>query len=172
MASRGRRKMFGKVGGCAVLLTPFFDRPDAGPLVVGEGIETTWAMRKSSGARAAPRPRSASKICRATLRLKGGALPLWALKADPERPPFLLEDPGEVIILVDADMKPLRDMRVQDDKGEPPISARHWRGRARRDMRAARHPILAARRRHAGRAGAAAHGARFQRCQIAAARAA
>jgi hypothetical protein len=120
--ARPQRKMFGKVGGCAVMLTPFSTGPDAGPLLVGEGIETTWSYAQELGrpCRAAA-ALSLENLQGHALRLKGGALPLWALKADPERPPFLLEDPGEVIILVDADMKPLRDMRVQDDKGEPPI---------------------------------------------------
>jgi hypothetical protein len=120
---RPARKMFGKVGGCAVMLTPYGTEPAAGPLVIGEGIETTWSYAQGLG-----RPcRAAAALSLENLqgqpqRLKGGAVPLWALHADPERAPFLLENPGEVIILVDADMKPLRGVQVQEAKGEPPIA--------------------------------------------------
>jgi hypothetical protein len=79
------RKMFGKVGGCAVFLTPYgTERPDAGPLVVGEGIETTWSYAQELG-----RPcRAAAALSLENLqghpvKLKGGALPLWALAPTP-----------------------------------------------------------------------------------------
>lgn len=129
---RPDRKMFGHAGGCAVFLTPFAAPTETGPLVVGEGIETTWAFAQDLG-----RP------CRATAalslenlqgqpkRLRDGALPIWNLRAQLDRPPFLVEEPGEVIVLIDADMKPLRthldersgQMRgpkVQDAQGAPP----------------------------------------------------
>jgi hypothetical protein len=132
---RPGRKMFGKAGGCAVYLTPFEFTGCHGsglmcgsaPLVVGEGIETSWAFAQDLG-----RPcRAAATLSLENLqghpvRLSGGVLPVWNIRADPERPPFLIDEPGEVIVLVDADMKPLRAFdgrgpKVQEAKGEPPV---------------------------------------------------
>ena len=94
-------------------------------VVVGEGFETTWSYAQALG-----------KPCRVAaalslenlqgyqLLIKGGARPLWAIEMDPDRErPFLIPDPGETIILVDADMKPLRDQKVQLAKGAAPVRA-------------------------------------------------
>lgn len=113
-SERPDRKMFGRVERCAVFLTPFETPASSAPLVAGEGIETVWAFAQNLG-----RPcRAAAALSLENLqggvtRLKGGALPIWNLRADPERPPFLLEDAGEVILLIDADMKPLQVQRHQ-----------------------------------------------------------
>jgi hypothetical protein len=109
---RPDRKMLGRVDRCAVFLTPFEASPEAGPLVVGEGLETVWSFAQGLGrpCRAAA-ALSLENLQGGAVRLKGGALPLWNLRANPERPPFLLPDAGEVIALVDADMKPLQVQR-------------------------------------------------------------
>jgi hypothetical protein len=131
---RPGRKMFGRAGGSAVFLTPFACGAEVGPLVVGEGIETTWAFAQELG-----RPcRAAAALSLENLqghpkRLRDGALPIWNLRADLERRPFLIEEPGGVIVLVDADMKPLRTHldertgelrgpKVQESQGGLPIT--------------------------------------------------
>jgi DNA primase len=119
---RPGRKMFGRAGGCAVFLTPCGTAKEVGPLVVGEGIETTWSFAQGLGSPCrAVAALSLENLQGHAVRLRGGALPLWGLRADPERPPFLIEEPGEVIVLVDADMKPLRGMQVQDEQGAKPV---------------------------------------------------
>ena len=136
---RPTRKMFGKVGGNAVFLTgPHPDPlPQAGegegaPLIVGEGIETVWAFAQGFG-----RPcrvlatLSLENLQGGAIRLRDGSLPLWNVQADPARSPFTLSPcgspanqprslPGDVIILVDADMKPLRDQKLQRSRGARP----------------------------------------------------
>lgn len=151
---RPSRKIFGKVARNAVFLTP----PEAmcasfepgtnsqpcreTPLVVGEGLETSWSFAQALGRPCrAVAALSLENLQGGVVKLRDGALPLWNLRADPERPPFLLfsgpaasphTNPaapgeegglGEVIIAVDADMKPLRDQRVQLAKGERPVVA-------------------------------------------------
>jgi hypothetical protein len=116
------RKMFGKVGGNAVWLTGNDD--PALPLVVGEGLESTWAFAERFG-----RPcRVAATLSLENLqggieRLKGGAIPLWNIRANPERPPFVVEGAGDVTIAVDSDMKPLRGQKVQMARGAKPVTA-------------------------------------------------
>ena len=118
---RPTRKMFGKVGGNAVSLAPVDAISSDAPLVVGEGIETTWSFAQS---RAPCRPvatLSLENLQGGAKRLRDGSLPLWKLEADPERPPFVLSDPGDVVVLVDADMKPLKDQKVQLERGAKPV---------------------------------------------------
>lgn len=119
--ARPKRKIFGRVNGLAAWLTEPGTDPSV-PLVVGEGLETTWAFAQGFG-----RPcRVAAALNLNNLqgqpvRLRGGAIPLWRIAADPERPPFVLPAAGEVVVLVDADMKPLRGQRVQERRGERPV---------------------------------------------------
>ncbi|HEY8593290.1 MAG TPA: CHC2 zinc finger domain-containing protein [Sphingomicrobium sp.] len=118
---RPTRKMFGKVGGNGVFLTP----PDAmcseSPLVVGEGIETTWAFAQSRAPCRMVATLSLENLQGHAVKLRDGALPLWKVEADPDRAPFTLPDAGEVVVAVDADMKPLRDQKVQVSRGGKPV---------------------------------------------------
>jgi hypothetical protein len=123
---RPARKMFGRVAGCAVWLTPFAESSTFGeiPLVVGEGLETTWSFAQGFGRSC----RAAAVLSLGNLQggarmLRGGALPLWNVEADPERAPFTVAGAGEVIVLVDADMKPLKRQKVQLARGEKPVRA-------------------------------------------------
>lgn len=89
-----------------VWLTPFLA---PGPLVVGEGLESTLAAMQLLG-----RP------CRGVATLSLGALQggwltdKWGrvdpacVAADPEKPAFTWPDQDEVLIAVDRDMKPIR----------------------------------------------------------------
>ena len=131
---RPSRKVFGKVGGHAVMLVPADALcsdasgesacpPDRQlpPLVVGEGIETVWAFAQGFGRPCrAVAALSLENLQGGAVRLRDGSLPLWNLRGDPDRAPFTLPDAGDVIVLVDADMKPLRDQKVQDRRGERP----------------------------------------------------
>jgi hypothetical protein len=90
-------------------------------------------------------------------RLKGGAIPLWNIRADPERPPFVVEGAGDVTIAVDSDMKPLRGQKVQLARGAKPVTAdisglqraeicaslavQHWRRAGARSVTAVRPPM-------------------------------
>lgn len=113
------RKMWGSLTGNAVWLTGDPPGGSAGhPLVVGEGIETVWAFVQRHG-----RPvRAAAALSLDNLEgfpalTPAGALPLWRVRPDFERPCFTIPDAGDVLVLVDADMKPLRDRRVQRARG-------------------------------------------------------
>lgn len=113
------RKMFGDVAGGAVWLGPM-DAPDGdrNPLLIGEGIESTISAACLDG-----RPgRMAAALSLGNLeggsaRTMDGALPLWNVQADPARPPVLLQQPGHVIVAIDADMKPLLNRRIQWARG-------------------------------------------------------
>lgn len=109
------RKMFGKVAGHAVWLTA--TNGDL-PLVVGEGIETCWAFAERHPHRArVAATLSLENLQGGAKRLRNGALPTWHPESDPERPPFLVRGAAQVSLLIDADMKPLRQQKVQLAKG-------------------------------------------------------
>lgn len=123
---RPTRKIFGKVQGNAVWLS----KPglqvggQAIPVVVGEGIETTWSFAQSFGHPCAlAAALSLDNLQGGAKRLRDGALPLWNIEADCERPPFVDRRATEALILVDADMKPLRGQRIQRARGEKPVKA-------------------------------------------------
>lgn len=166
---RPTRKMFGKVGGNAVFLTPpeamcsaaeslsagatHANRP---PLNVGEGIETAWAFaqQRLHGPCRLVATLSLENLQGGAVKLRDGSLPLWDVRADPDRPPFTLPDAGDVWILVDADMKPLRNQKVQLERGAKPmrmdlsglqraeicaaLAAQAWRRAGARSVRCAR----------------------------------
>lgn len=119
---RPKRKVFGRLGGFATFLTPAETLCSDAPLIVGEGLETTWAYAQSLR-----RPcrmvatLSLENLQGQAVKLRDGSLPVWDLRADPERPPFTLPGAGDVVIAVDADMKPLRDQKVQEAKGAKPV---------------------------------------------------
>ena len=121
------RKMWGGSAGGAVLLrggpvaTDGLFLDGEGPLVVAEGIESTLSLMEQH--------RAARGAC-ATLSLgnlqgqpmidgPGGSLPIWNLRPDPARAPFVIADAGPVLIGVDADMKRLTNRRVQDGPRAP-----------------------------------------------------
>lgn len=120
---RPTRKMFGKVGRNAVFLTPPEAMCGDAPLNVGEGIETAWAYAQER-LRLPVRlvaTLSLENLQGGAVKLRDSSLPLWNLAADPERAPFTLPDAGDVWILVDADMKPLRNQKVQEARGARPV---------------------------------------------------
>ncbi len=154
---RPSRKMWGPLTGNAVWLTG--DPPGDSarlPLVVGEGIETVWAFVQQLG-----------RSCRAAAALsldnlqghpvtRDGVLPLWRPRADFERACFTIPDAGDVLVLVDADMKPLRDRKVQRGRGQrwaidtvtgaeraqlcAELASQQWRHAGARRVQAARPP--------------------------------
>jgi hypothetical protein len=120
---RPTRKVYGKVAGNAIWLSDPADMYDTSlPLIVGEGYETTWSYAQDFGkpCRAAAAV-SLGNLQGGAVRLRDGSLPLHDIRCDPRQPPFLIRRPGEVIILVDADMKSLKDQRVQLAPGGPQI---------------------------------------------------
>ncbi len=161
---RPTRKIFGAVQGNAVWLTvpPALAvglDPAKMPLIVGEGIETCWSFAQA-------RERASYRVAAAlsldnlqggAVKLNGGALPLWNIEADHGRPPFVVADAGEVIVLVDADMKPLRQQKVQQVRGMKPVradiggllraeicgrlAAQHWRRAGATKVTAVRPPL-------------------------------
>lgn len=121
---RPSRKIFGTYQRKALFLTSPESMCASVPLVVGEGLETTWSFVQSfGGAVRAVATLSLENLQGHALKLRDGSLPLWNLAADPERAPFTLPDAGRVIILADADMKPLRGQRVQRARGLRPERA-------------------------------------------------
>lgn len=147
---RPTRKMFGKVAGNAVWLSGDGPAGQKGgnappvviesegcaiddevseyqgvkfPLIVGEGIETCWAFAQSLG-----RPfqvaatLSLQNLQGSAVKLRDGSLPLWNLRSDPHGwEMFTVPGAGEVVVLVDADMKPLRNQRLQLARGAKPV---------------------------------------------------
>ncbi len=160
---RPTRKMWGKVGGNAVWLEPFEGHTNSQPapnlpLIVGEGIETCWAFAQGFGrACRVAATLSLENLQGGAMRLRDGSLPLWRPVADPERAPFLVADAGEVIVLADADMKPLRNQKVQLARGAMPVRAdisslqrselcaalavQHWRAAGATKVSAVRPPM-------------------------------
>jgi len=144
---RPTRKMFGRVAGNAVFLTPpesmcasfvlgaNSQPPQSIPLIVGEGLESTWAYAQAFLKEPPTRTNQSPGLlgCRvvATLSLhnlqggavtlRDGSLPIWNVRADPEKPPFTLLDAGEVVVAVDADMKPLQRQKLQLERGTKPL---------------------------------------------------
>jgi hypothetical protein len=136
---RPTRKMWGRVAGLAVWLTDLRSPSTAsrspspatagedlgpGPLIVGEGIETVWAYVQGAALpyRAAA-ALSLENLQGREIKLRDGSTPLWWPKSDPKRTMFTFPDPGDVVMLVDADMKPLKDQKVQIECGAKPVRA-------------------------------------------------
>lgn len=117
---RVTRKIFGPLTGNAVWLLGSPTGPRDGKLIDGEGIETTWAMAERLIVNG-QRIRAAAALSLDNLqghpkRDAGDAIPLWNPQADFDRPCFTIPDAGDVVVLVDADMKPLERL-VQDARG-------------------------------------------------------
>lgn len=151
------RKMWGPLTGNAVWLAGDPTGARTLPLVTGEGIETVWAFVQRWG-----RPcRAAAALSLDNLQgfplMAGNALPMWNARIDADRRCFTIADPGDVIVLVDADMKPLRDRRVQMARGRRPetrtisgaeraqlcatLATQQWRRAGARKVDAARPPV-------------------------------
>ncbi len=109
------RKMFGDVAGGGVWLGPV-DRP--GALMVGEGIESTLSAACLDGrAERMVAALSLNNLEGGAVRTRDGALPIWNVQSDADRPPVLIEQPGHVIVASDDDMKPLLNRRIQWARG-------------------------------------------------------
>lgn len=119
---RGTRKMYGPVAARAVWLSGLPYEGAGRPLVVGEGIETCWSyaqgMERSCRVAAALSLENLQGGIKRMSCRDGSAWRLWRIEAELERAPFVIERAGEVILLVDADMKPLRNQLVQRGRGE------------------------------------------------------
>lgn len=151
------RKMWGPLTGHAVWLAGTAAGARALPLVVGEGIETVWGFIQREGLSC----RAAAALSLDNLQgfplMPNGALPLWNPRIDPDRRCFTIADPGDVIVLVDADMKPLRDRRVQMARGKraeirtisgreraqlcATLATQQWRRAGARRVEAVRPPV-------------------------------
>lgn len=163
-SARGTRMIWGSCGRGAVWLTDVdCDNPEGRPLVVGEGIETTLsAMDEEPGAVRGAAALNLGNLEGGMLRGPHGEVPLWNVRPDADRPPFLIDRPGAVIVAVDSDMKAMKGpqgqgVKVQLRKGERwtlrPISgleraeicaalaAKAWRGAGAWPVRAKRPPV-------------------------------
>lgn len=122
------RKMYGDARRAAVLLGHY--RRDA-HLFVGEGIETVLsgmglAMPGADACGLAVL--SLDNLQGRPLLAKGGVLPIYDPRPDPECPPFVLGHDGPVTGLIDADMAPLRGP-LDRETGEPRgMAVREWAG--------------------------------------------
>lgn len=98
------RKMFGRVAGGAVWLCRAVG---SNPLVIGEGIESAWALGQVLQARSVAAVLSLDNLQGGALRDDQGAL-LLPVAADAARPPFLVRHARDVVIGIDADMGPIK----------------------------------------------------------------
>lgn len=157
--ARPSRKMWGPLSGHAVWLSGSPMAARDRPLIVGEGIETVWAFIEKCW----PRPCHAAAALsldnlsgHPTLTAQG-ALPLWNIRPDFARLPFLVPCAGDVVVLIDADMKALRDRKVQASRRErwvkrdfsgaeraslcAALAVQHWRRAGARRVEAVRPPM-------------------------------
>ena len=98
------RKMFGRVSGGAVWLCRAVG---SNPLVIGEGIESAWALGQVMGARSVAAVLSLDNLQGGAIRDDLGAL-LLPVAADAGRPPFLVRHARDVVIGIDADMSNIK----------------------------------------------------------------
>jgi DNA primase len=95
------------------------DDQAAGPIVVAEGLESTISlMRRRPDARMGFATLSLRNL--QGVEAKNGprrSLQMWHPTADPDVRPFTFEQPGRVIVGVDADMKPMKEQWIQDRRG-------------------------------------------------------
>lgn len=119
-----RRMMWGTMKGAAVLfpaaplcghssaadaLLALADQQTCGKLLVGEGLESTLsALSRRTDVRMAGATLSLDNMQGSAARVgRNAAISLFNLQGDPESPaPFTFADPGDVVVAVDADMKP------------------------------------------------------------------
>lgn len=106
---RPARKMWGQARRACCFLGDIYGD---GPMVVGEGVETVLSYASEAGACRPLATLSLDNLQGRAVRDNEGVVPLWSLRADPEAPPFVVTDAGEVHLLIDADMRPIK-MRCQ-----------------------------------------------------------
>lgn len=163
---RKARKMYGSVGGKAVWLSGGVTEGPGRVLIVGEGIETCWGFAQGWVAdHDGQRPRVVAALSLENLQggvrmascRDGRAWRLWRPEADLDRPPFVVPRAGEVIVLVDADMKPLEEQLVQRERGGRivrgaisrseraaicgAVAVQHWSAAGARPVKAMRPPM-------------------------------
>lgn len=109
------RKMFGRARLAGCFLT---EMDGAGPLVVGEGLETVLSYATELPTARALAVLSLDNLQGRALRDADGCVPLWNLRSDPEAPPMVVPHAGEVRLLIDADMKPIRARIQRDRRGQ------------------------------------------------------
>jgi DNA primase len=115
------RKMFGAARGAGFPLT---DLDGPGPLLVGEGIETVWAVAQGwEGPVRAVAVLSLDNLQGRVVKDDAGSWRIDAPEADPARPPFTIPAAGDVVILCDADMAPVPAL-VRDGRRGKPVQVR------------------------------------------------
>nr|WP_245201726.1 CHC2 zinc finger domain-containing protein [Sphingomonas trueperi] len=111
------RKMWGGLQRGAVWLQGCPGDMPGGRIAVGEGIETVWSwVQRNQWDGAAAAALSLDNLQGGIVR-KDGVWPLWNIRAELGRPPFLIQGAAEAVVLVDADMKPLADQKLQYRRG-------------------------------------------------------
>lgn len=101
-------------------LVDLLDAVPLGPVVVGEGLESTQSlMARTPGCRMGFATLSLGNLQGAAAR-EGPkhAIALWNPQPAEEGAPFTFERPGRVTIGVDSDMKPTQPLWVQERRGE------------------------------------------------------
>lgn len=106
---RPARKMWGQARRACCFLGAV---DGAGPMVVGEGVETVLSYASDVGPCRPIAALSLDNLQGRAVRDAEGVVPLWNLRADPEAAPFVISNAGEVHLLIDADMRPIK-MRCQ-----------------------------------------------------------
>lgn len=106
---RPARKMWGQARRACCFLGPV---DGMGPMVVGEGVETVLSYAGDVGQCRPIAALSLDNLQGRAVRDAEGVVPLWNLRADPEAAPFVISNAGEVHLLIDADMRPIK-MRCQ-----------------------------------------------------------
>jgi DNA primase len=115
------RKMFGAARGAGFPLT---DLDGPGPLLVGEGIETVWAVAQGwDGPVRAVAVLSLDNLQGGVVKDEAGSWRIDAPEADPDKPPFTIAGAGDVVILCDADMAPVPAV-VRDGRRGKPVTVR------------------------------------------------
>lgn len=117
-----KRRMLGPVGRGAVVLGEY--GPDA-ELWIGEGNETVlsaMALGAAAGGAVGLAVLSLDNMQGRALKWRDGTWPLYDIRPDPDRPPFLVPGHrGKAVGLVDSDMSPLKRQRVCEAKGARPL---------------------------------------------------
>lgn len=116
-ADKIERKMWGGLQRGAVWLSGCPGDVPGGRIAVGEGIETVWSwVQRNQWDGAAAAALSLDNLQGGIAR-RDGVWPLWNIRAEIDRPPFLIKGAAEAVLLVDADMKPLKNQKLQARRG-------------------------------------------------------
>ncbi|MEL6876155.1 MAG: CHC2 zinc finger domain-containing protein, partial [Pseudomonadota bacterium] len=136
------RKVWGSVTGGAVWLSgidgldgPVGSAHERAPIVIGEGFESTLdAMLLQPGETRGAAALNLNNLQGSLKTGPSGQVRLFNI--EPSSPGFVFDDPGAVIVAIDADMKPLKNRKVQEARGAP-IAKRDVTGSERSDICAA-----------------------------------